>query len=160
MTPKQVFVLRNETIKDNAKVYIGALPLEPVSEVIIRPHKKDRTVAQNSLMWLWITHMAGETGETKDEVHKRLKKQHLIYIYERDDPEYAAMVKAIRDVYKSGMKAEAQQLIDHIADLTSTTKATVEQFTEYLNDIDQGALSAGIVLPKPEDRYPIAMGLK
>ena len=58
------------------------------------------------------------------------------------------------------MKAEAQQLIDHIADLTSTTKATVEQFTEYLNDIDQGALSAGIVLPKPEDRYPIAMGLK
>ena len=157
---KQTFVIRDSFIAANACRFVDNLPLEPLHEVIIRPHKKDRTVAQNSLMWLWFTHLAGERGETKDDIHLEYKKKYLVNIYERDDPDYAAMIEAVRNVYRKGMKEDAELLHDRIAHLTSTTTATVEQFTEYLDDIDRDAIKKQISLPRPEDRYDLAMGIK
>jgi hypothetical protein len=157
---RQTFVLRDVQIAENACRFISSLPHKPLHEIIVRPHKKDRTVAQNSLMWLWFTHLAGELGETKDEIHYRYKKQYLVHIYERDNPDYAAMVEAVRKVYREGDKETAEHLHDGIVKLTSTRDANVEQFTEYLTDIDRDALDKHISLPRPEDRYYLAMGIK
>ena len=155
---KHTFILRNEEVQKTAANFVFEMPLEPLHEVIIRPHKKDRTAAQNALMWLWFTTIAGEQGETKDDIHNRYKGQILVHIYERDDVEYATMIRTVRDLYRSGTKVEAKLLYDAIVKLTSTTRATVEQFTEYLNDIEKDAISKGIKLEHPEDRYNLAMG--
>ena len=153
-------VITGDEQKRRASEIINSLPVSPRHEIIIRKAKKDRSAAQNALMWSWITIIAGELGETKDGVHCRYKRNVLVHIYERDDPAgFGAMVSAIVDIHKRGMKAEAHAMADQIVKLTSTRTATVEQFTEYLNEIERDAISKGIILPHPEDKYYEAMGL-
>ena len=155
---KNKLIIRNPDIKETAIRLIESMPLEPLHQVEIREYHKDRTLAQNSLMWYWITIIAGERGEIKDDIHCEYKKKYLVPIFERDDPEYAKMIQAVRDVQKAGMQTEARHLADQIVKLTSTTDADVKQFTEYLNDMEHGANKQGIPLPHPEDRYYEAMG--
>lgn len=154
------FTLHSEDVKQAACNFIAALSLEPLQEVIIRDAKKDRTAAQNSLYWMWLTIIASELGNTKDDQHTYYKKQILVHIYERDDASYAEMLEAVRRVHRQGNKKDAQHLADMIVELTSTTRADVGQFTEYLNDIEKDAFGKGITLPHPEDRYYEAMGIK
>lgn len=156
---KHSLVINSEQVAKRACDLIRALPLDHPHEVVIRPVEKNRSAAQNALYWMWVTILSGETGETKDEVHTRLKKKHLVRIYERDNEGYGKMVAAIRTIHRSGMKTEAGTMAAEIIRLTSTTDATVQQFTEYLNDIDMEAISQGFVLPHPEDKYIEAMGL-
>jgi hypothetical protein len=108
-------------------------------------------------MWLWNTIIGAELGESKEDVHERNKRRFLVPIYERDDPEYAAMIEAVREVHRHGMKAQAETMAKKITVLTSTTKATVDQLTEFLNEIERDAASLGIMLPRPDDVYREAM---
>lgn len=153
-------VLVGQAQKDHACQVIQSMP-DGKKVVTITDHKDIRSGAQNSLYWVWVTRLAGEWGMTKDEVHKMLKGKFLVRIYERDDPEgFGMSVQALRKLWKAGFKEDAQHLMDQIVDLTSTTSASVEQFTEYLDDIDKDALSKGVYLDRPEDTYREAMGLK
>jgi hypothetical protein len=155
---KQKFILRDDQIKLRATRAIMGIPIDPMHEVIIREHNKDRSIAQNSLLWLWQTLIANELGWTKEEVHRYYKKTFLVHIFERDDEEYALMIATVRTVHKAGMKKEAKRLSDAIINLTSTTDASVKQMTEYLKDIERDATDQGIRLPHPKDRYEEAMG--
>ena len=154
---KQKLIIRNDHIKETAKRFIDSLPFDPLHELNITEHKKDRTLAQNRLMWLWYTVIAGDSGELKKDVHYNSKKQFLVPIFERDDQEYAAMIQSVRDVHKSGMVKEAKHLSDQIVKLTSTRRADVKQMTEYLNEIEIDSNYKGIPLPQPDD-YKFAMG--
>lgn len=156
---KQTLVIRSPEIANRACEILRRLPSsEHVFEVVIRPHKKDRSVAQNALLWSWNTIIAAELGETKEAVHERNKERFLVPIYERDNLEYAEMIEAVRRVYRSGAKHDALALKSHIVRMTSTTTATVAQFTEFLTEIERDAASLGIVLPRPEDLYYEALG--
>lgn len=159
LKPK-TFIIRSLGVIDNLAEYLKGLPLDPLVEVVVKPHKLDRSLAANSLYWLWATVLAGEQGLTKEEIHEDLKKRLLLPIYERDNPDYAAMVQAVRRVHREGYRAESEALSREIIRLTSTTTATVEQFTEYLNEIEKDSANRGIFLPRPEDRYGAAMGKK
>ena len=111
-------------------------------------------------MWLWITIIADELGLTKEDVHEDLKRRLLCPIYERDDQGYSEMVESIRKVYSMGMQDRAINMHNYIVERTSTTSATVKQFTEYLKEIERDMIDKGIALPHPEDRYYSAMGMK
>jgi len=138
-------------------LFLEAQPEKPILEVIVKEHKKDRSVAQNRLMWNWITIIANELGMTKEDVHEDFKKRLLVPIYERDDDGYAEMINAIRKIYSDGFKSEALKMHNHIVKLTSTTAATVKEFSEYLNEIEKDSIEKGIILPHPEDMYAEAM---
>lgn len=157
---KKTFTIRSPDVISRLTAFLEAQPLEPILEVTIKLYQKDRNLAQNSLMWMWITIIGDEWGWTKDEVHNHFKKSHLVRIYERDDEGYAKMVQSIRRVYSQGFKDDANAMFEQIVRMTSTTSATVKQFTEYLNDIEKDMVSKGIALPHPEDRYYEAMGIK
>jgi len=157
---KQTIIIRDTSLKERASEIINLIPFAPLHELVIRPHHQDRTVAQNSLMWMWHTIIGASLGETKDAVHLRYKGKFLVPIYERDDPDYAETIETVRKVYRMGGKVEARALYDAIVKLTSTTTATTAQFTEYLKDIEHDAAGIGIVLPRPEDRYHLAMGIR
>lgn len=115
---------------------------------------------QNSLMWVWVTTVADEWGWTKNDVHKYFIKMHLVKIYERDEEGYAAMLESVRKVHKSGAREVAKIQADYVLDNTSTTSATVKQFTEYLSDIEKDMISRGFSLPHPSDQYYPAMGIR
>ncbi len=157
MKPK-TYIIRSKEIILRLNTFLLSQPKEPTLEVIVRDHKKDRSLAQNSLMWMWITVVSNELGWTKNDVHEHFKKCHLVKIYERDNDGYSAMINAVRRVYSGGAKGDATAMFEHIVKLTSTTSATVKQFTEYLNDIEKDMTGKGIILPHPEDLYNNSMG--
>jgi len=147
----QKIILVTQEHKNRAIAIIEGLPLTPVSEIIIRKHKKDRSLEQNSLLWKWLTIIANELGTSKEEQHEFFKDKFLVNIYQRDNPDYADMVQTLREVWKQGMREEALSLRKRIVALTSTTTATVAQMAEYLNCIEMAAAELAIKLPFPEE---------
>ena len=119
--------------------------------VRIDQKQEDRSKAQNRLYWLWVSQWAKHQGTDKDTEHLFFKKQFLARIYHRDDVgQYRktfAVVKALKD-QKHPMY---QQVADGLNELISTTDATVDQFTEYLNDIHAFCNKHGCYLHTPDD---------
>lgn len=140
--------------------FLESQPEKPLLECVIRPHQKKRSLEQNSLYHMWVTIIADELGETKEDVHFDLRKRMLLPIYERDNQSYAEMLNSVRKVHQLGAKDVAKIQANFIINETSTTDATVKQFTEFLKEIERDSISKGIVLPHPEDRYNLAMGIK
>jgi hypothetical protein len=122
-----------------------------------------RRVAQNRLMWMWYTDLENTgqveiAGVTKDEWHEFMKKEFLVAIYERDNQDFAEMMESLRAVYRSGLTDETDNLFKHIVRETSTTKATVKQFSEYLNAIERWCHVRGVVLTTDPEIYSRAFG--
>lgn len=157
---RRTFIIRSKDVINHLVAFLDVQPNEPVLEVAIYEHKKDRGRLQNSLYWVWITIIANELGLTKEDVHEDLKKRLLVPIYERDEPGFSEMIQAVRKVYTMGHKTEAKTMGKQIVKLTSTTGASAKQFTEYLNEIERDMIGKGIVLPHPKDRYYSAMGIR
>lgn len=155
---RRTYVIRSNDQIARLSTFLESQPKEPLLEVIIQEHKKDRSVEQNQLYWRWIGVISEEWGWSKDEVHDNLRRRFLVPIYERDDIGYAAMIHSIRKVYSKGFKEDANAMFEHIVKLTSTTNAKVKQFTEYLKDIERDLASKGIILPRKEDEYYDEMG--
>lgn len=147
--PIKRFVLRDDSIKRNAIAFIDSMNVGgKVLEVVIQPHKRDRSTAQNALMWQWVTIIANELGHSKTEQHEQFKRFYLLPILMRDDPDVDRLARVL------GHER------DNLALVLSTTDLNTKQFTEYLNDIAHFAGELGIMLPHPEDTYYEAMGVR
>lgn len=157
---KKTFVIRSLDVISRVAAYLEAQPLEPVLEVSITLHHKDRSLLQNKLYWIWITVVSDEWGWEKNDVHSYFIKRHLVKIYERDDEGYGTMLEAVRNVHRAGDKKTAQLMAVFVLSKTSTTHANIKQFTEYLKDIEKDMISKGISLPHPSDQYYSAMGVR
>lgn len=119
--------------------------------VVIDQKQDDRSAAQNRLMWMWLGQIERKTGQDKDSLHHEFKKKFLIFIYKRDDQEFAEMCKSIAKV-KQSEPDEYKVIGEHVIKLTSTTKATVKQMTEYLNYVhDFAVVRLGVHLTVPDD---------
>ena len=148
----QKIIIVSEEHRNRVLTIIKALPLEPLTEIIIQEHKRNRSVEANALYWKWLTIIGNELGESKEEIHERYKDKFLVQIYERDNPEYAEMIQSLRSIWQQGMKSEALNLRKRIVALTSTTTATVKQMSEYMTSIEHDAASLAIMLPHPDDQ--------
>lgn len=141
------------------------LPAADVPHVIeVREWKANRSAVQNRLYWRFLTDFQEtdvneHAGTTKEDWHDRFKRLCLSKIYERDNEQYAATMAALREVYRHGLHNESKAMVDHVMRETSTTSATVEQFTEYLKFIERYAHERGIRLATDVDYYSEAMGL-
>lgn len=144
---KQTIVIHTAEHRNLAKAVIDCLPLDVVHDVVIREHKRNRSMEQNRFYRAILTIIANELGMTPDALAKDYKGRFLSHIYERDVPEYAEMIETVREVWRSGAKAQAEKLNKHIVNMTSTTTATVPQMQEYLDCIIHHANSLAIKLP-------------
>ena len=85
-----------------------------------------RTISQNSLYWLWLTCIAFETGNDKDDLHDYFKKKYL--------------------------EPENSKLFGETFLRWSTRDLTTNMFKYYLDKIHEFALTElSITLPNPED---------
>lgn len=156
---KHTITITGEPQRARAIDIISSLPADGSKVVTIADKVKDRSGAQRGLQWMWYTFIAGETGETKEEVHSRYKKKYAPGILERDDPEFAAMIGTVRDVWNMGLKDEANKLYDHIRESISIEYMfNVKQRAEYLDLVDKHCIGVQINLPRPEEQYREAMG--
>ena len=119
--------------------------------VRIDQKQEDRSKAQNRLYWMWMNQWAKRQGTNKDTEHLFFKKQFLARIYHRDDVgQYRKTFAAVK-VLKDQGHPMYQQVADGLNELISTTDASVDQFTEYLNDIHAFCLKHGKYLSTPDD---------
>ena len=119
--------------------------------VRIDQKQEDRSKAQNRLYWLWVAQWAKHQGTDKDAEHLFFKKQFLARIYHRDDVgQYRKTFAAVK-VLKDQNHPMYQQVADGLNELISTTDASVDQFSEYLNDIHAFCNKQGCWLNTPDD---------
>ena len=119
--------------------------------VRIDQKQEDRSKAQNRLYWLWLSQWSKRQGTDKDTEHLFFKKQFLARIYHRDDVgQYRNTFAAVK-VLKEQQHPMYQQVADGLNELISTTDASVDQFTEYLNDIHAFCNKHGCWLNTPDD---------
>lgn len=121
--------------------------------LVVRIDQKEETLshAQRRLYWLWMTQWAKHQGTDKDTEHLFFKKKFLARIYHRDDVgQYRKTFAAVK-VLKDQKHPMYQQVADGLNELITTTDASVEQFTEYLNDIHAFCLKHGKYLSTPDD---------
>ena len=139
------YILRDASIRNRLKVKLDAMELnsEKPFEVLIRPYKKNRSLAQNNLMWKWLTvianHLRDEHGlQTTDEDLKSY---------------YQSLYLGIR-AYEMPGKTQPHGRI------RGTSELNTAEFTEFLNRIEVYAnAELGINLPHPEDIYYEALGI-
>lgn len=153
-------IIRDRAHITRALATVEEIPLDPVHEVIVRPYVKDKSAAQRGLQWLWNTEVGNYLGHTKDEMHDTFKEKFAVSIFTRDDQGYAAMVEAVKNVRRQGMKKEADELKREIIKLTSTEDFNTKQCAEYLTEIEHYAAKIGAPISFPEDQYQQAMGRK
>jgi len=131
-------IIHNDSDKDRAISHIKALNVDKPWSVDIKPYKKNRSLAQNSLLWLWMGFIAKELG------------------YDEPDDIYEEMVaKFLPLIEYRGLDGEMKQK------RRGTSKLKTKEFTEFLEKVDRFSVSfLGIILPSPSDLYFEAMGVK
>jgi hypothetical protein len=83
-----------------------------------------RSIQANGLYWMWLSCIAEETGHTKEELHEYFAQKNLPSIE--------------KNVF--GWPVTLRR---------STATLDVDEFSTYLNKIEQEATELGIYLPKP-----------
>lgn len=126
-----------------------------------------RRAAQNRLYWQVLTDLEASkvnevAGHSKDDWHVEFKKRFLYRIYVRDDKKrrnksFADMEAVLQTVLETCGQREYEVLLMTIANLLTTTHASVKQFSEYLNDIMYFARSYGVELRIDRGLYELAM---
>ena len=131
--------------------YTKAIESGKPLRVVIDQKQDDRSAAQNRLYWMWLTQWAKHQGNDKESEHLYFKKHFLARIYYRDDVgQYRETFDAVK-ILRDQKHPVYQYVADGLNDLISTTDATVDQFTEYLNDIHAFCLKHGCYLNTPDD---------
>ena len=153
---KAVFPIQSHADITKAINYMHTNYTQAINEgkplrVVIDQKQDDRSTAQNRLMWMWYGQIEKKTGQDKDSLHYEFKKKFLIYIYRRDDQQFAEMCHAIAKVKKSEPD-EYKAIGEQVIRLCSTTKATVKQMSEYLNYVHDFAVTQlQVYLTVPDD---------
>lgn len=121
--------INRESDKDNVMNTIKYLDVSKQWEVIIRPKKSFRSLPQNKLYWLWLSCIADETGNDRNDLHDYFKDAYL--------PTKEVRINNLKRIV-----------------LMSTTELKTNQFKQYLENIKYFALSIlNITLPNPDDLH-------
>ena len=123
---KEKFIIRNEDIRKNCIEFISKMDITTPITVNIYDYKKNRTLDQNDLYWLWIEQLCDYNGDTKDAMHRIMRARHLPLIFD--------VVDGIKTV-----------------ELTSTTSLNTKEFSDYLKEIEVELIDNGIKPKYPEE---------
>lgn len=153
---KQVFIVRpgNTTSIEEFMAVFMARDSEKTWKITFEGYRKNRTIAQNSLMWLWHTEKGKQVGEDKNTCHEHFKYRHVLPILLRDSEDEGLM-----ELY--GFAKSSRAAMKSLVGAISTTHLDTKQFTEALEEYDRRtAVRYEFAFPHPEDTYREAMGVK
>ena len=153
---KAVFPIQSHADITKAINYMHTHYTQAINEgkplvVRINQTPDERSAAQNRLYWMWLGQIERKTGQDKDSLHYEFKKKFLIYIYRRDDQEFAETCNAIA-MLKQNECEEYRVIAEQVIRLCSTTKLSVKQMTEYLGYVHDFAVTQlHVHLTVPDD---------
>ena len=113
---------------DQELAYLFSTLANGTYSITVKKVQEKRSIAQNDLLWMWLTCIENETGTPKDEVYMYYCKKFLM-----------------RTV-TMGQRAERIYM--------TTSKLNTEQMSDFLNKLQADAQTElGITLPTPQDRF-------
>lgn len=123
------FVKENGEIKWIGKSLEYNLSILPngTYQLKIEKARKQRTVSQNALMWMWFNCLAAPTGSSPEDVYDHYRNLFLRRIIT--------------------YKGKEEYVIGRASELDT------KGMTEFLNKIQADAATDGIILPLPSDRF-------
>ena len=133
-----VYILRSDELKKAAKTYIDDLPLDPIYQMVIQEYHRDRTAAQNRLMWHWLREISNQYDDTRGnrygpESWKEYFQQQFLG-------------KQVIDLPMGG----------HSIATVGTSTLKVKGFTEFLQRLEHAGVELGFTLTHTGD-YHMAM---
>lgn len=149
---RQYFRLVSNDVLDNCvkALFVAQQSGDEVLEVIVQPVSNNRSLAQNRIYHMWVAYFSQQTGATIDDVYFDFKRRFLLRIYYTADNEFAEMCNSIKALEQLDL-AKYDSISKQVINLTSTTKASVEQMTEYLKQIERFAYTQNVMLPIPDE---------
>jgi hypothetical protein len=112
--------------------------------VTITPIYKNRSLNQNSLMWLWIAVISADSGIPSKALHEKFKK--MFIRFQDQEPENEMHARIERD-----QKLTTIMGIQFEEEPTTTALNTVN-FKKYMDLIHKVADDFNIQLPNPDDK--------
>jgi len=109
--------ITSEEDVENARHQIGELDLSKPWEIEVKPFSFNRSVQQNKKYWALIGELGSFLGYDEQEMHELMKYKFLSY--------------------------KQEMLGDEMVVVPSTSKLTVKEFVEYLNKVENFAISLG-----------------
>lgn len=137
-----MYILNSPQAASQALNFIANLPtdLKTPWAVEVKEYKSTRSQAQNKLLWRWYGIIAKDVGLSPEDLHEQMKARVLGYVEVDVPPRLHGFMGATR----------------RIAIPKSTTRLTVQEFTEFLQAVEALAEELGIRLPRMSD-YQYAM---
>jgi len=136
----KTFIVVDDRSTTQALEFIAGLDREHAYSVDVKVYKTSRTLAQNSLYWMWMTemrdHLLETTGESysAEDLHDFMKGKFLP----------TKVTEILGEIHRTKM---------------STTRLKVDEFSQYLEKIDYYcADELHLNLTHPDDVYDRAMG--
>jgi len=121
-------ILSNEADRAKFIEYFNALEFGKKRFVVeVKLYRKQRTLSQNKLYWMWLSCIEADTGTDRDSLHEFFSKKFLPW-------------KSVACFDDEVLKA------------TSTTVLNTREFSEYMDKIKEFALKWAIYLPNPGDQ--------
>lgn len=148
----QFFRLVNNDVLDECvkSIFLQFQKSDKVLNVKITDNEEKRTSGQNRLYWFWVDYFSKKTGTEPLEVHFDFRRRFLLKIYYVDDAGFAAMCDSIKQLKTTDL-GNYKSISKQVIELTSTTKATTEQMTRYLDAIYAFCYGENIMLPIPDE---------
>jgi len=143
------FILVNEAVKLNACLRIKNIVAD--GKIMVTIHNAgDRSVKQNSYLWVCHTFVANSgkgSHDTKEAVHRYVKKRWVIPILVRDDPIFAELYKIWKQLYGS----DIDRINWFVDNQVSTSVISTHQMAEVLTDYTRYYAEHEMPLPDPDD---------
>ncbi len=134
---------------------INCLPDDKEYEMRLKPYRKDRTAAQQALMWIWHKQWCDHFGGTVDAEHVRFKAMYLLPVLLRTQKidGLSFLYKEADDQMAEGNVRPMQALYRMISTNWLDTKENAEILTQYQVD----AAEQGCVFTIKNEWYMEAM---
>lgn len=130
----RTIVIHNQDLRRRAASAVRNIMSEPLMEVVIRPHKSQRSIAQNALLHAWMKEVSVQYAESHGKFYSpEMWKEYFKRIHLGEETiEVAGKAKTITK---------------------KSRDLKVKEMTEFLEFIDHFCGSEmSIFLPHPEDR--------
>lgn len=153
----QVFTLRNREVARNLFRVVGDLfagrdAPDELIDVVIREHKKDRSLAQNRLSHLWYKERAEYFGTTPEYEHRFCKLRYGCPLLMAEDEDFARLYHQVIESLDYEDRIKAMKIFSVTRVMKTKTMA------QYLTHIEMDSVKHGVPLTKPADVYEEAMG--
>lgn len=141
-----VISLLSRTQQEFALQQLSKTPLGEGYECVIRKSRKSKTLQQLSAIFgVWEKYISEQTGESIADIHAYLKDTFLARIY-ITDPQGAAQEQWV-DLLAAYQEKGLTKKVEEHAKRISLSWATVRQTSEFMNEVEQHYMTAGMPLP-------------